>query len=149
MPTLATNKHAFHEYEVLEKIEAGLVLTGSEVKSIRSGHISLKGAYAALTGGELWLLNAHITPYSYAGPNAKHDPTRSRKLLITKQELSRLVGKLHTQGLTLVPLSVYTSKSRLKIELGVCRGKKVYEKREILKKKSIEKELRESMKRRY
>lgn len=147
MPVLATNKYAFHEYEVLERIEAGMVLLGSEVKSIRGGHISLKGAHCAIAQGELWLLNAHISPYKQAGPQAGYEPTRSRKLLISKRQRDQLIGSLQARGLTLVPLKVYTAKSRLKIELGLCRGKRQYEKRALLKKKSVEREIRDSLKR--
>lgn len=147
MPTFVTNKFAFHEYEILETIQAGIVLQGQEVKSVRGGHMSLKGAYAAITGGELWLLNAHISPYSHAGPLPGYDPTRSRKLLVSRRELDRLAGKLQSHGLTLVPLKVYTAKSRLKIELGLGRGKQKFEKRELLKKRSIDKEIRQRLKR--
>lgn len=147
MPVIAVNKQALHDYAILETIEAGIVLTGQEVKSVRGGHISLKGAYAAITGGELWLVNAHISPYAFAGTLAGYDPTRSRKLLISKKERDRLVGKLQAAGLTLVPLKVYTRSSRLKIELGLGRGKQKFEKRELIKKRSIEKEIRQRLKR--
>ena len=147
MPTITTNKFAFHEYEILETVECGIVLSGQEVKSVRGGHVNLKGAYAAMTGGELWLLNAHISPYRHAGSLPGYDPTHTRKLLVSRRELDRLVGKLQTAGLTLVPLKVYTVKSRLKIELGLGRGKQKFEKRELLKNRSIEKEIRQRLKR--
>lgn len=146
MPVLATNRYAFHEYEILETVEAGMVLSGQEVKSVRGGHINLKAAYAAITGGELWLLNAHISAYSHAGVIPGYEPTRTRKLLVRRRELDRLIGKLHEHGLTLVPLKVYTSKSRLKIELGLGRGKQKFEKRDLLKKRAAEKEIRHHLK---
>ncbi|MBI4268654.1 SsrA-binding protein SmpB [Candidatus Uhrbacteria bacterium] len=147
MPVIAVNKGALHDYAILETLEAGIVLSGQEVKSVRGGGVSLKGAYATLTGGEVWLLNAHISPYSHAGKLVGYDPTRSRKLLISKKQRDRLAGKLEAAGLTLVPLKVYTSKSRLKIELGLGRGKQKYEKRDLLKKRSVEKEIRQRLKR--
>lgn len=147
MPIIATNKYAFHEYEILERYEAGIVLSGQEVKSVRAGAVNLKAAYAAFSGGNLALLNASIPPYPSAGPIPSYDPTRSRRLLLNQRELEKIRGKLEVKGLTLVALKVYTAKSRIKVEIGLGRGKKQYEKRELLKKRSIEKELRESLKR--
>lgn len=148
MPTLATNSRAKFDYDILKTYEAGIVLTGQEVKSVRSGNVSLKGAYGALHGGELWLINAHIGPYKKAGRLADYDPTRTRKLLLRSREIKELIGKVQSQGLTLIPLSVYTRGRRLKVELGLGRGRKKYEKREVIKKRAIQKELRQALKRR-
>lgn len=142
MPTLATNPRAKFDYDILKKYEAGIVLTGQEVKSVRGGNVSLKGAYATLHSGELWLINAHIGAYSKAGNLKDYDPTRSRKLLLHGRELSELIGKMQSQRLTLVPLSVYTRERRLKVELGLGRGRKKYEKREVMKKRAVEREIR-------
>lgn len=144
---LATNKHAFHDYSILDTYEAGIVLTGPEVKSVRAGSISLKGSYVSVHNEELWLLNAHIGPYSFAGQRNPTDPTHSRKLLLKKKEIRHIMGKITTAGLTVVPLKVYTARNRIKVEIGIGRGKKTHEKRELLKKRSIEKEIRQRLKR--
>ena len=147
MPTLATNPRAKFDYDILKTYEAGIVLTGQEVKSARSGHVSFKGAFATLTNEEVWLLNAHISPYPKAGRLVAYDPTRSRKLLLHVREIKELVGKVRTQGLTLVPISLYTRGRRLKVELGLARGRKKYEKREVIKKRAVEREIRGALKR--
>lgn len=147
MPTLATNKKAFFDYTILEKYEAGIVLSGQEVKSSRDGHINLKGSFAVFKGTELYLVNAHISLYSHAGTILSYDPEHSRKLLLKKRELHTLIGLLKQKGLTLVPLSVYTKANRIKVELGVCRGKQIHEKREIIKKRDIQREIRSAIKR--
>lgn len=144
---LAKNPRAKFDYQIRDTIEAGLVLLGHEVKSARSGNISLKGAYASLAKNELWLLNAHIGAYQKAGHLKDYDPTRSRKLLIRKSELKKLIGTLQSQGLTLVPISVYTKGRRLKVELGLARGKKKYEKRETIKKRAVDKEIQRALSR--
>ncbi|MEK7618622.1 MAG: SsrA-binding protein SmpB [Patescibacteria group bacterium] len=146
MPVIVTNKHALHDYEILERFEAGIVLSGQEVKSVRAGAVSLKASYATLSDKGMSLLNASISPYPSAGPLPSYDPTRSRRLLLTKKELSRLTGKLHTKGLTLVPLKIYTVRSLIKLELGLGRGKKQFEKRELLKKRDVEREIRQHLK---
>ena len=146
MSALALNKRAGFDYEILKTFEAGLVLSGSEVKAIRDHQISLKGAYITLSQGEAWLINAHIGAYKKAGNLKDYDPTRSRKLLIHKKELNKLIGTLHSKGLTLVPVSVYTKGRRLKLELGVARGKKKYEKRELIKQRDVDREIRAKMK---
>lgn len=117
------------------------MLSGAEVKSVRKGSVSLKGAFATVSNGELWLINAHIGPYGPAGNKPGYEPTRSRKLLVKKKELATIIGTVRQKGLTLLPLSVYTTKSRIKVELGVARGKKQYEKRDLLKKRSIDREI--------
>ncbi|MDD5251672.1 MAG: SsrA-binding protein SmpB [Patescibacteria group bacterium] len=142
MPQLAANKKAFHDYEILEKFEAGLQLAGQEVKAVRNGRMSLQGAYVTIVGGQLQLLNAHLPKYDKAGPLADYDPDRTRRLLIHRRELQRLAGKLEQKGLTLVPLSVYTKGSLIKLEFGLARGKKQYEKRETIKKRDLDREMR-------
>ena len=144
MPTLATNPRAKFDYDILKIFEAGLMLTGQEVKSVRAGNVSLKGAYATLKGEEVWLLNAHISPYKKAGALSGYDPTRTRKLLLRTREIKELIGAIHAQGLTLIPLSLYTRGRRLKVELGLARGRKKYEKREVIKKRAIDREIRQA-----
>jgi len=147
MPTLATNKKALFDYTVLETYEAGIVLSGQEVKSVRKGHMSLKGSFALFKDTQLYLVNAHISAYPQAGKIPAYDPERSRKLLLKKKELNKLIGLLKQKGLTLVPLSVYTKANRIKVELGLCRGKQQYEKRETIKKRVTEREIRTAYKR--
>lgn len=143
------NKQAGFDYEILEKYQAGLVLGGQEVKSVKNGQMNLKGAYVALRhvpAPELYLINAHISAYKNAGPLPDYEPTRSRKLLLTKKEIKSLIGKLDQKGLTIIPLKVYTIRNLVKIELGLCRGKKQYEKKEKKKKQDVEKEIRRTLK---
>ncbi len=140
---IAKNKKAWFDYFVEEKYEAGIVLQGSEVKSLRAGHISMGDAFAKFsqTGNpELFLLNAHITEYAWANRN-NHDPLRPRKLLLHKRELAKLSQVLDRQGLTLIPLSIYFKFGRVKVELGLCKGKKNYDKRETLKTKTAQREI--------
>lgn len=146
MPNIATNKHAYHDYTILEKYEAGLVLTGQEVKSIKTGHISLKESFATIRGTEVFLTNAHIPPYPFAGPLKNYDPTGPRKLLLKKSEIKHLIGKIRTQGLTLVPLSVYTKKRLLKVELGLGKGKKEFDKRKTIAQKEAQRKMARAMK---
>ena len=149
MPTLATNPRAKFDYDILKTYEAGIVLQGQEVKSMREGNVSLKGAYATLKSGEVWLVNAHISPYKKAGALSGYDPSRSRKLLLRTREIKELIGTLQSERLTLVPLTLYTRGRRLKVELGLGRGRKKYEKREVIKKRAVEREIREKMKKSY
>ncbi len=142
MPALTLNKHASFDYEILKTFEAGLVLSGSEVKAIRDHQISLKGAYVTLSQGEAWLINAHISPYQKAGLIKNYEPTRSRKLLLKKNELRQLAELKSQQGLTIVPLKVYTKHHRIKLEIGAGKGRKKVDKREVLKKRDLEKEIR-------
>lgn len=146
MPTLVTNKRARFDYDILETLEAGIVLSGQEVKSARQGNVSLKGAYVTMKGEEAWLTNAHIGAYEKAGPLPQYDPTHPRKLLLTKKELKRLLGKRREAGLTLLPLSLYTTHHRIKVGVGLGRGKKQYEKRETIKKRETDRKIRESLK---
>lgn len=141
----ATNKKAYHDYFILEKLEAGIALQGTEVKSIREGRINLKDSYAIVKTGEIFLFNCHISPYSH-GNRENHDPTRSRKLLLHRGEIRKLIGKSQEKGLTLVPLRVYLTRGRIKLELGVARGKKLYDKRETERRKEADREARVAMK---
>ncbi len=146
MSTLAINKRAVFDYEILDKFEAGLVLGGAEVKSVKKGHLSLKGSFVTMHEGELFLTNAHISPYPFANPLTAYDPTRSRKLLLRKSEIRSLVGKLHVKGLTLVPLRVYTKRRLIKLEFAVGRGKKAFDKRSNIAKKESKREMERKMK---
>ena len=146
MAIISVNKRAGFDYEILERFEAGIVLSGQEVKSIKTGHISLAGAFVTLIGSEAWLTNAHVPPYKMAGQVLDYDPTRSRKLLLRKKELASLYGKIKQKGLTLVPIRVYTKGNKIKLEFGIGRGKKKYEKRDLIKKREVDKKIREAMK---
>jgi len=137
---ITVNRQAYHDYFVEETIEAGIVLTGTEVKSVREGRVNLRGAYARIAGGEVWLEGAHIAEYEH-GTYMNHDPMRRRKLLLHRREINRLTGRIQTKGLTLVPLKLYFKDNHLKVELGLCRGKKLYDKREAIKKREMEREL--------
>ncbi len=144
---VATNKKAFHDYFILERLEAGISLLGTEVKAIREGRLNLKDSYAMVQSGETFLFNCHISPYSH-GNRENHDPTRSRKLLLHMREIRKLIGKTQEKGLTLVPLRVYLKKGRVKVELGVARGKKLIDKRETERRKEADREARAAMKHR-
>ena len=144
MKEIAVNRQAFHNYEILEKFEAGLVLTGTEIKSARDGRVNLKDAYGIVKTGEVWLLNCHISPYSH-GNYANHDPERTRKLLLKKSEINRLIGRTTERGLTLVPLRFYLKDGRLKCELALAKGRKVHDKREVSRRKTIEKETKQAL----
>ncbi len=145
MKIVATNRKAYHDYEILETYEAGIVLKGTEVKSAKNGRINLKDSYAKIENGEVFLINAHISPYSH-GNVYNHDPRRTRKLLLHKKEIMRLYGKVKEKGLTLIPLKAYIKNGKIKIELGLCKGKKVYDKRAEIKKRDLEREIRYEMK---
>ena len=145
--TIATNKKAFHDYLILEKLEAGIVLMGTEVKAIREGRLNLKDSYAIIQSGEAFLFNCHISPYSH-GNLENHDPTRRRKLLLHQREIKKMIGKTQEKGLTLVPLRVYFKRGKIKIELGIARGKKLIDKRESERRKDADREARAAMKQR-
>jgi SsrA-binding protein len=152
MPVLAVNKQATFDYEVLDKYEAGLVLFGHEVKAVRAGNVNLKGSYITFLGGknglpEACLTNAHISLYKYASTVKDYDPTRSRRILLKAREIHKLMGRKKEQGLTIVPLRIYTKSRFLKLEFALARGKKKYDKREDLKKKDLDRESRTLMKR--
>ncbi|MFI5253485.1 MAG: SsrA-binding protein SmpB [Bacteroidota bacterium] len=143
---VATNRKAFHEYFIVEKIEAGIALKGTEVKSLRLGDANLQDSYATIKNGELWLLGLHISPFEKGNIN-NHDPRRERKLLLHKREILRLFGKINQKGFTLIPLNIYFKKNRAKITLALATGKKLYDKREAIAKREIERELQRRIRR--
>jgi len=140
------NKKARFDYELLEKVEAGIVLTGAEVKSVKQGQISLKEAFARVDdNGEVWLVNAHIHPYRFAD-NEDYEPTRSRKLLLKKTEILGLLKKIEGKNLTLIPTAIYTKKNKIKVEIAIGRGKKKWDKRRAVKEREGKREARTAMK---
>lgn len=146
MTLIAKNKKAYFNYEILETIESGISLQGSEVKSIRDGRISLKESYAEIKGGEVFLVHCHISPYEAAN-RFNHEPLRDRKLLLHRREIKRLTGKIKEKGLTLVPTKVLISKKgRVKIEVALARGKRAYQKREAIRERDRDRELRAELK---
>jgi SsrA-binding protein len=138
--TVASNRRALHDYRFLERLEAGIALTGSEVKSLRGGRASLNEAYARVRGGEVWLEQMHVPPYEQ-GEKRGYDPVRPRKLLLHRREIDRLVGKQKEQGLALIPLRVYFAHGLAKVELGLGRGKREHEKRQAIAKRDAEREI--------
>jgi len=138
--TVATNRKAFHNYHIGDSIEAGIALTGSEIKSVRSGRVSLGDAYVRPERGELWLLNAHIARYE-ASSYLSHEPTRPRKLLMHRKEIDNLTSKVSEKGLTLVPTRLYIRDSIAKVEVALAKGKKLYDKRESISRREVEREL--------
>ena len=144
MPDIARNKQASYRYHLLEKWEAGLVLEGSEVKSLREGAVQLKDAYATLRDGEVWLHNMHIAPYQHA-PRDGHEPERPRKLLMHRREIERLIGKIQQKGLTLVPTRVYFKGPYAKVELALARGKDLYDKRRSIKERDERREMQRAL----
>ncbi len=146
MNVLAVNKRANFDYIIKDRYEAGLVLTGQEVRSIKTGHISLKGSFVTIHNNEFYLTNAHIPPYKYANQIKNYNPTRPRKLLLKKSEIKTLIGKFRAEGLTLIPLRVYTKKRYIKLEFGVGRGKKEVDKRESIKKREEKRKMERMIK---
>lgn len=144
--TITVNKKAFHDYIVLETIEAGIVLTGTEIKSVREARVNIREAYARPENGEIWLLNAHIAQYSH-GNRYNHNPVRPRKLLLHKSQIRSLAQDLAKKGLTLVPLKLYLKNGRAKVELGLARGKKLHDKREAMIERAAEREVNQMVKR--
>jgi len=142
---IVNNRLAYHEYHILAKYEAGAALTGTEVKSVRAGNIQLKDSYVAVRDGEAWLMNAHVSPYSH-GNRENHDPVRARKLLLHRREIEKLDEEATTKGMTLVVTRVYLKGGRVKFEIGVARGKKLYDKRETEMRRTVERETRAQMK---
>jgi SsrA-binding protein len=138
------NRRAFHEYEVLDRLECGLVLTGTEVKSLRDGHAMLEDAYAKVDDGEVWLIGSEIPEYVF-GNRMNHKPKRPRKLLLHRREIARFAGKASQRGFTLVPLRLYFKNGMAKVELAVCKGKQLHDKRDTLKKKDAEREIKRAM----
>jgi SsrA-binding protein len=144
--TLATNRKAYHKYHIQESIEAGIMLTGTEIKSIRAGRVNLGDAYVRAEAGELWLLNAHIARYE-AGSYFSHEPTRPRKLLLHRKQIDMLISKVAEKGFTLVPLKLYIKGSLAKVEVALARGKKLYDKREVIVRRQTEREMGRAIKR--
>jgi SsrA-binding protein len=138
--TIAVNRQAYHDYFVDETVEAGLVLTGTEIKSIRGGKVNLRGAFARVRDGEVWIEGMHIAPYDQ-GSYMNQDPMRPRKLLLHRRQIDHLVGRVQTKGLTLIPLKLYLKDNRAKLELGLARGKKLYDKREAIKEREAAREI--------
>ena len=147
MKTIIENKKVLFNYKILEKFKAGIVLTGQEVKSIKTGKATLRGSFVVLKGGEVFLIGANVPPYQPKNAPKDYQPQRSRKLLLKKVEIKHLIGKAQQKGLTMVPLKVYTDKGKIKIEFGIARGKKKFDKREKIKKREIEREIRRALKR--
>ncbi len=145
MKIVAQNRKAFHDYAIEETTEAGIVLTGTEVKSLREGKANLKDSYVIIKGTEVLLLNCHISPYTH-GNIMNHDPLRTRKLLLHRKEIERLQGKAAQKGYSLIPLKIYFSGPRAKVEIGLARGKRQYEKRETIKKREADREIERAMK---
>lgn len=143
---VSTNRRARHDYQILETCEAGMVLRGTEVKSLRQGRANLKDSFARIEGEEVFLHNLHISPYEF-GDLATQKPTRTRKLLLHKQEIRRLLGKTAQRGLTLIPLKLYFKKGRAKVELALAKGKRLYDKRQVLKRKEAEREVARALRR--
>ena len=144
---LATNRKAYHDYHIEETYEAGVVLTGTEIKSVRAGSINLRDSYAQVRNGEMWLMNAHIAPYEPAS-RQNVDPYRDRKLLMHRKEIMRLFGRAQEKGLTLIPLQMYLKKNKAKVEIGLARGKKQYDKREAIAKRDSAREIQRAAKER-
>ncbi len=142
---IVNNRNAFHEYHIADKFEAGIVLQGTEVKSIMQGRIQLKESYVAIKENEIWLFNAHVSPYKYGNIN-NHEPLRTRKLLLKRREIEKLKKETEQKGMTLVVTKVYWNNGRIKFEVGVAKGKKLYDKRETLKQKTVEKETNKQLK---
>jgi SsrA-binding protein len=144
---LSDNRQAGHNYELLEKYEAGIALKGTEVKSVMEGRIQLKESYVSIREGEIWLLNAHVSPYSH-GNRENHEPLRTRKLLLHKREIEKLERETTVKGMTLVVTRIYWKNGRIKFEIGVAKGKKLYDNRDDLKKRDIEKDTKAQLKER-
>lgn len=143
---LSDNRQARFLYEILDTYECGIVLVGTEVKSIRAGKVNLRDGFARLRDGEVWLMNVHISPHTSTNQVYNHDPRRSRKLLLHRQEIRKLIGKIEQKGLTLVPLKMYLKKGRVKVEIAIARGKKLHDKRQDLKKRQDKREMERALK---
>ncbi|HEY9720373.1 MAG TPA: SsrA-binding protein SmpB [Oscillatoriaceae cyanobacterium] len=145
---IADNRRAFHEYHILERYEVGLVLTGTEVKSLRMGKVSLQDAFARIENGEVWVYHMHVAPYTH-GNIYNVDPMRRRKVLMKKMEISRLLGKTREQGLTLIPLKLYWHGDWAKMEIGLAKGKQLHDKRDAIAKKETQRDVQRALKERY
>jgi SsrA-binding protein len=145
---VTSNRKAFYDYHVEEEIEAGVVLLGSEIKSIREGRVNLRDAYARIENGELWLIGAHISPYEHSGTFFNHEPDRPRKLLVHRQELDYLRSKVEAKGYTLVPIRMVLRKGRAKVDIALARGKKTYDKRDALAERDARRDMERSLRER-
>jgi SsrA-binding protein len=145
MKVVCTNRKAYHDYHIEDTLEAGIALLGTEVKSLREGRANLRDSYAVMRGEEVFLVNCHISPYSH-GNIANHDPLRDRKLLLHRSEIERLAGKVAQKGYSLIPLKIYLKGPRFKVELGLARGKRFFEKREAIKEREAKKEIEKALK---
>ena len=143
--TIAENRKARHDYHILDTWEAGVALLGTEVKSIREGRVNLRDSYARIDNGEVWMLNVHISPYSHRG-SAAHEELRQRKLLLNRDEIRKMVGKVAEKGLTLVPLELYFKNGRVKVQLALAKGKQAHDKRETLRRREVDRETRAAVK---
>ena len=143
---VADNRKARHDYAIEESFEAGIALTGSEIKSVRDGRINLRGSYARIVDGEVLMYDVHISPYEQSGVYFNHEPTRTRKLLLHRREISRIAGLVDRQGYTLVPLRIYFKGARAKLELGLAKGKKMFDKREDIAAREIKRDIDRMMK---
>ena len=146
MKTLAENKKAYFNYTILEKFEAGLVLLGTEVKSIKLGRINLAGSYVVFKDEELYLIGANVPPYQPKNAPADYESERSRKLLLQKSEIKKLIGKTKQRGLTLIPLKVYTKNAKIKLEFGIAKGRKKFDKKDLIKKRETDREIEKELK---
>ena len=142
--TITVNRKAYHDYHILESLEAGIVLKGTEIKSIREGKVNIRDAYARPEGGELWLYNAHIAAYK-AGSYQNHEPNRRRKLLLHRGQINQLAAMANQKGLTLIPLKLYITRGNAKLELGVGRGKRLHDKREAMARRETEREIQRAL----
>ena len=142
---LADNRKAFHDYEILEKFTAGIVLTGTEIKSVRKGSVNLKDGFARIEDGEIWLYNVHISPYEN-GNRYNHEPLRTRKLLLTKQEIKKLIGKTKESGFSIVPINIHLEHGFAKVEIALAKGKTLHDKRETISKKTAKREIEKATK---
>lgn len=150
MKIVATNKKGYSNYDIIETVEAGIALLGNEVKSLRMGMVNIKDSYAVVKNGEVYLLNLHISPYPYSSPFIKYDPQRERKLLLHKKEIRKLYGKVKEKGLTLIPLEIYfNDRGKAKVKLALARGRKKWEKKEVIKEREIKKEIGRELKKRF
>jgi SsrA-binding protein len=150
MKVVATNKKGYTNYDIVETIEAGISLLGNEVKSLRMGMVNIKDSYAVVRNGEVFLLNLHISPYPYSSPFIKYDPERERKLLLHKNEIRKLYGKVRERGLTLIPLEIYfNDRGKVKVKLALARGRKKWEKKEVIKEREIKREIGRELKKRF
>jgi SsrA-binding protein len=145
--SVAENRKAFHDFHILETVEAGLVLLGTEVKAIREGNVNLRDSFARVEGAEIFIYNVHITPYSHRG-YADHEPTRRRKLLLHRSEIRKLIGRTVERGMTLVPTRMYFKNGHVKVAIGLAKGKKAHDKRETIKRREADRETRAAVKER-